>query len=50
MPPPRTIEELWTRYDALMRRGGTLTTIEKTELQQLRTALMRAGIVTEGDF
>ena len=50
MPASRTIEELWTRYDALMRRGGTLTTAEKTELQQLHAALMRAGIVTQGDF
>ena len=50
MPTSRTIEELWTRYDALLRRGGTLTTAEKAELQQLRAALMRAGIVTEEDF
>ena len=50
MPAPRTIEERWTRYDALMRRGGNLTTAEKTELQQLRAALILAGIVTEGDF
>ena len=50
MPTPRTIEELWTRYDALLRRGSTLTRAEKAELQLLRTALMRAGIVTEGDF
>ena len=50
MPTSRTIEERWTRYDALMRRGSTLTTAEKAELQQLRAALITAGIVTEGDF
>ena len=50
MPTSRTIEERWTRYDALMRRGGTLTRAEKAELQQLHTALILAGIVTEGDF
>ena len=50
MPAPRTTAELWTRYDALMCRGGTLTTAEKAELQQLRAALILAGIVTEGDF
>ena len=50
MPTSRTIEELWTRYDALMRRGSTLTTAEKAELKQLHAALVRAGIVTEGDF
>ena len=50
MPTSRTIEERWTRYDALMRRGSTLTTAEKAELQQLRAALILAGIVTEGDF
>ena len=47
MPAPRTTEELWTRYDALMCRGGTLTT---AELQQLRAALILAGIITEGNF
>ena len=50
MPTSRTIEELWPRYDALMRRGGTLSTAEKAELQQLRATLILAGIVTEGDF
>ena len=50
MPAPRTTEELWTRYDALMRRDSSLTTAEKAELQQLRAALMGADIVTEGDF
>ena len=50
MPASRTIEELWTRYDALMRRVGTLTRAEKAELQQLHASLMLAGIVTEGDF
>ena len=50
MPTSRTIENLWNRYDTLMRQGGTLTTAEKNELQQLHAALVRAGIVTEGDF
>ena len=50
MPTSRTIEDLWTRYDALMLRGSTLTAAEKAEVHQLRTALILAGIVTEGDF
>ena len=50
MPAPRTTEEQWTRYDAMMRRASTLTTDEKAELQQLRAALILAGIVIEGDF
>ena len=50
MPNTRTTKEQWTRYDTLMRRGTTLTTAEKAELQQLRAALILASIVTEGDF
>ena len=50
MLDPRTTEEQWTRYDALMRKAGGLTPAEKAELQQLRSALILAGIVTEGDF
>ena len=50
MPDPRTTQQLGQRYDALMRRAGGLTPAEKAELQQLRAALILAGIVTEGDF
>ena len=51
MPDPHTTQEMWTRYDALMRQGGDLSTAEKTELQRLRAALILAGIVIESkDF
>ncbi|WP_210521336.1 hypothetical protein [Hymenobacter terricola] len=50
MPDSRTTQQLWQRYDALMRKAGGLTPAEKAELLQLCTTLVASGIIVEGDF